>query len=154
MVMTQYLYKIVLVTCFLFVSCNYNTKQKKDAIIVERNDLKIIKIEIAYVNMYIMTPLTINCGDFENFFADDIESLVIQNDDEKLVHFSNYLDKSIRGKTAEGILNTRASIKLIYSNNMVEEICLGRHILIYQNKKYLIDDDFQKFILNITKSKR
>ncbi|MFS4482531.1 hypothetical protein ACKGJY_05910 [Hyunsoonleella sp. 2307UL5-6] len=148
--------KLILVTClFCSNSCKEKIKDSKEVSqkeTINHND-SILKLETNYVNMYINTFMAVPCEEFgESFFKVKKEKLLKVNSSDHAKDFIMFLKEGLLAEEIEQEIDTRVKVKMFYTDNRLEEVCLGLHRFEFNGKVYFIEDDFKKFLVNLTDS--
>ncbi len=88
-------------------------------------DTFIQKVIIKHTSFAILTPISIGCDQFEDYFSSNINTIEI-NDEEKIQQLFNLLKKieKIDSNYTE-FVDTRAVLEIFNDNEKIEVICLG-----------------------------
>ncbi len=128
--------------CFL-ISCLSEDFNQKSKTIME--EITINKVFVQYTDFGILTPINVNCEQFEDFFKSNIKSQEISNKDTirkiKLLFDNIEPIDSNYSKTVD----TRARIEL-YKNGKIEIICVGRLTIFKNGSFYKTTEEIKTFI--------
>jgi hypothetical protein len=124
--------------CFLVLLLNCESSKS--------TSLKVKLVEVMYVDVSILTPIHIKCEEFEKQFGNAIKSAVITNerDLEELFYETERIEKA--GRSTEIPADARIKAKIIFENDSVKELCIGRTVLSSGKSNVILDERFQKFI--------
>jgi hypothetical protein len=88
-----------------------------------KNKAIIKKIEIKHVDFELTSIISIDCSNFENYFEQDLNTIVIESEKD-LKLFSSYVDELIEDKD-QYKPDVRAKIFIYRTVNKVDTLCLS-----------------------------
>jgi hypothetical protein len=128
----------------LLLFCTYDSNKQLD----------ISYIEIKTVGFDILTPIDINCDDFESYFNSDIIVIYITNTKniQKILHFVCSLKEDTNTNISN--VDTRTKLLIHYNNFTTDTICMDSGNLIINNKPYIVTEEFANYIDETCKKER
>lgn len=136
---------------FNMESCNTFEKKAGNSIQEIAVEMKIEKIEIRYVDMFITTFSRVGCSEFDNKFPKI--SLKKRLESKKdILEFENMLNKALSKGAKIKNIDTRVKAKLFYTTGDVKQVCFGLNGLDLDGTKYSIDKTFTDYLLNLTET--
>lgn len=103
------------------------------------------KMEFKYVDLSILTPVNIDCNNFESFFKDEIKVKTIT--DTSLINDFVSLLKQLPSDSISP--DTRIIVILYDNNNHRREICIDRLYIMEKNKTYSNTENLLKILNEI-----
>jgi hypothetical protein len=123
-------------------SCSY-AQSKKDNLTEEN-------LKIKYVSLSIMTPIRVECSNFESYFDQSIkvEEITAKPFFYKFFETLNSLEEIDENYSSEP--DTRIKIEAALEDTS-KIICVGNLVVSYDGKSYKNNDKFKKLILDVLK---
>lgn len=103
---------------------------------------EITKINIEFVNVDIETPFRIKCDNFNVYFQNEIDSVLI-NDNELILEFANEIKKLNKADLSKYSLpDTRVKIKLVYTDK-ISYLCIDRFVVEKDDGVYVLSESLR-----------
>lgn len=103
---------------------------------------EITKINIEFVNVDIETPFRIKCDNFNVYFQNEIDSVLI-NDNELILEFANEIKKLNKTDLSKYSLpDTRIKIKLVYTDK-ISYLCIDRFVVEKDDGVYVLSESLR-----------
>jgi hypothetical protein len=103
---------------------------------------EITKINIEFVNVDIETPFRIKCDNFNVYFQNEIDSVLI-NDNELILEFANEIKKLNKADLSKYSLpDTRIKIKLVYTDK-ISYLCIDRFVVEKDDGVYVLSESLR-----------
>jgi len=131
---------LLLLSFFLLLKCSFSQNKKS------MQDALIRKAVIKHVDFNILTPVNVNCNQFEDYFFNNYKTIEIQNEEEiqKLLFLLSSMEH-IDSTYAQSV-NTRTLLELYKYDDSVEVICFGNLSIKKKDIIYKNNDDIRNFI--------
>lgn len=113
---------------------------------IDTKDLQ--KVEVQYVNIEVITPVSVNCNEFERYFDVARMSRKIFAKTSQWERFITEINRVIRnGKRFNEPVDVRMKVFLHYHTG-VRIICIGHTLISLDDHTYVVDDSFRAFIMD------
>ncbi len=132
-------------------SCNRFEKKGENSIQGVAVEMKIEKIEIRYVHMFITTFSRVGCSEFDNKFSKISLKKTLESKKD-ILEFEDMLNKTLSNGGKINNIDTRVKAKLFYTTGDVKQVCFGLNGLDLDGAKYSIDKTFTDYLLSLTET--
>lgn len=108
-------------------------------------------IKVKYVDIDIGTPMNVNCGDFENYFGDEIKikRIVKKRQIDKTINSINKFLKSAKRYVEPCDVRIKILIKM--PNGLEQTFCMGKLTSSFEGINYVNNHKMVSIILNTLK---
>jgi len=107
---------------------------------------KYNKIIVEYVDFEILTPIRIDCNNFNNYFKEDIIIKEIKANDD-LIEISTII-KKLESDTTGYKPDIRLKM-FLYSDNKIDTLCMSDIGVIFNKKSMFVPDRLLEFVSKI-----
>lgn len=112
------------------------------------NAQNVKMLVIKYVGYDVLTPIRVDCDNFDGAFGDDLTTITVKNKKE-LREFSGIFN-SLTPDSVKKSLDVRLKME-VYFDDAKKNVCANRFALFVDNKPYIIPKNLQTFIEKIKK---
>lgn len=114
----------------------------------EHETERIDELNVEYVSLSIMTPLRVDCDEFETFFNKSILRKKICSREVLDKFSSQLLNLKEIDSNYYPLPDTRIKIEGLV-NDYIQIICIGNLVVRYRNKSYINDKEFKQLLLSL-----
>jgi hypothetical protein len=138
---TSYCFYLSIIFCFfLNTKCTFSQNNKN------MEDTLIRKVVIKHTSFDILTPISVSCDQYEDYFSSNIKIVEINNEEKFQQLLFLLLNMEHIDKNFAETVDTRAVLEMFKDDDSIEVVCLGNLSIKMDGVLYKNNSKIRNFI--------